>query len=79
VINPVAGVVNMPQRQFLMAQVAGGLAWSVGVTLAGYALGSRIPSIDKYLLPIVAVVVIISLIPIALEIRRARRDGAETR
>ena len=55
------------------------MAWSIGVTLAGYALGSRIPSIDKYLLPIVAVIVIISLIPIAAEIRRARRDGAEPR
>jgi membrane-associated protein len=79
VINPVAGVVNMPQRQFVTAQVAGGLAWAIGVSLAGYALGSRIPSIDKYLLPIVAVVVVISLIPIALEIRRARQDNAETR
>jgi membrane-associated protein len=79
VINPVAGVVNMPQRQFVVAQVAGGLAWSVGVSLAGYALGSRIPSIDNYLLPIVAAVVIVSLVPIALEIRRARREGAETR
>ena len=76
VINPVAGVVDMPQRQFLVAQLAGGLVWSLGVTLAGYALGSRIPSIDKYLLPIVAAVVIVSLIPIALEIRRARREGS---
>lgn len=79
VINPVAGVVAMPQRQFLMAQISGGLVWSIGVTLAGYALGSRIPSIDKYLLPIVAVVVIVSLIPVALEIRRARRQDAATR
>ena len=79
VINPVAGVVNMPQRHFVTAQVAGGLAWSVGISLAGYALGSRIPNIDKYLLPIVAVVVIISLIPIALEILRARREDAGTR
>jgi membrane-associated protein len=79
VINPVAGVVNMPQRQFATAQVAGGLVWTAGVTLAGYALGSRIPSIDKYLLPIVAAVVIVSLIPIALEIRRARREDPNTR
>jgi membrane-associated protein len=71
--------VNMPQRHFVTAQVAGGLVWSVGISLAGYALGSRIPSIDKYLLPIVAVVVIVSLLPIALEIRRARREDAGTR
>ncbi len=69
----------MPQRQFLVAQLAGGLVWSLGVTLAGYALGSRVPGIDKYLLPIVAVVVIVSLIPIAVEVRRARREGADSR
>ena len=71
-INPIAGIVRMEQKTFLVAQVAGGMVWSLGLTLAGYGLGSRIPSIDKYLLPIVAVVVIVSLIPVALEVRRAR-------
>ncbi len=75
VINPLAGVVRVDARSFLLAQVIGGLVWSVGVSLAGYLLGSRIPSIDKYLLPIVALVVLVSLIPVLLEIRRARRTG----
>lgn len=79
VINPVAGIVGIPARRFLTAQVVGGLVWSLGVTLAGYALGSRIPSIDKYLLPIVAAVVVVSLIPVVIEIRRARRDGVGSR
>ncbi len=43
--------------------------------MAGYALGSRIPSIDKYLLPIVAVVVFLSLLPILFEVRRSRARG----
>lgn len=72
VLNPLAGALEVPTRTFTVWQVAGGLVWSIGVTLAGYALGSRIPSIDKYLLPIVAVVVIVSLIPIVLELRRER-------
>jgi membrane-associated protein len=42
------------------------------VTLAGYALGSRIPNVDRYLLPIVAVIVAVSLIPVALELFRSR-------
>jgi membrane-associated protein len=71
-INPVAGVVRMPSRTFVIAQAAGGLAWSIGITLAGYWLGSRVPSIDKYLLPIVAVVIALSLIPVLREVRRAR-------
>lgn len=78
VINPVAGFVHVQPRTFTAAQVGGGLVWTVGVVLAGYALGSRIPSIDTYLLPIIAGVVVLSLIPIAIEVlrswRRARRQ-----
>jgi len=36
----------------------------------GYVLGSQIPGIDTYLLPIIAVVVVVSLIPLALEVLR---------
>jgi membrane-associated protein len=72
VLNPLAGAVKVPVRTFTLWQVIGGLIWSVGITLAGYGLGSRIPSIDKYLLPIVAVVVVLSLLPIALEVHRER-------
>ncbi|MFC5907867.1 DedA family protein [Streptacidiphilus monticola] len=77
VLNPMAGALNVPVRTFTLWQVVGGLLWSVGVTLAGYALGSSIPSIDKYLLPIIALIVVISVIPIGLELLRARRRGAE--
>lgn len=76
VLNPLAGTVKVPVRTFTLWQVLGGLAWSLGVTLAGYALGSRIPGIDTYLLPIVAVVVVVSLIPVLLELLRARRRTA---
>jgi len=72
VLNPLAGTVGVPARVFTGWQVAGGLAWSLGVTLAGYGLGSRIPNIDRYLLPIVAVVVAVSLLPVLLEVRRSR-------
>jgi membrane-associated protein len=72
VLNPLAGAVGVPVRTFTVWQVVGGLVWSIGVTVAGYALGSRIPNIDHYLLPIVAVIVVVSLIPVALELRRTR-------
>jgi membrane-associated protein len=70
VLNPLAGAVGVPGRRFTVWQVLGGLVWSIGVTLAGYVLGSRIPNVDHYLLPIVAVIVVLSLIPVALELRR---------
>jgi membrane-associated protein len=72
VLNPMAGALDVPVRTFTIWQVVGGVIWSAGVTLAGYALGSTIPSIDTYLLPIIAVIVIISLIPVGLELFRAR-------
>ena len=73
VLNPMVGALEVPVRTFTLWQVVGGVIWAVGVTLAGYALGSTIPSIDTYLLPIIAVIVIVSLIPIGLELVRARR------
>jgi membrane-associated protein len=53
--------------------VLGGLLWAIGVTLAGYLLGVGLPGIDQYLLPVIAVIVIVSLIPVGLELWRARR------
>lgn len=74
VMNPMAGMIGISQRLFTTWQVLGGLLWSLGVTLLGFWLGSRITGIDKYLLPIIAVVVVLSLIPILLEVHKMRRE-----
>ena len=79
VLNPLAGALGVPSRAFTLWQIVGGLLWSLGVTLAGYLLGSQIPSIDTYLLPIIAVVVLISLIPVARELLKARRKTQQGR
>ncbi|MFD8739975.1 DedA family protein [Streptomyces sp. NPDC059618] len=76
VLNPMAGALGVPVRTFTLWQVVGGLVWSIGLTLAGYALGSSIPNVDKYLLPIVALIVLVSLAPLAVELYRSRRRGA---
>jgi membrane-associated protein len=73
VLNPVAGALHTPVRTFTFWQVLGGLVWTAGLVLAGYALGAFIPGVDQYLLPVIALVVIVSLIPLALEILRERR------
>ena len=72
VLNPMAGALGVPARTFTIWQVTGGLIWSAGITAAGYALGSTIPSIDTYLLPVIAAIVILSLIPIGAELLRTR-------
>jgi len=51
----------------------GGVLWAGGVTLAGYALGDSIPNVDRYLLPIVGVIIVASLVPVGLEVLRSRR------
>jgi membrane-associated protein len=73
VINPLAGISGVPVRLFTLWQVLGGLLWTVGVLLAGYGLGSTISNVDSYLLPIVGLVIVLSLIPVALELRRNRQ------
>ncbi|MEU3340467.1 DedA family protein [Streptomyces sp. NPDC006668] len=75
VLNPVAGALKVPVRTFTLWQVVGGLVWSLGLTLSGYALGSSIPNVDRYLLPLVALIVAVSLIPLMSEIYRARRGS----
>ncbi|WP_030342252.1 DedA family protein [Streptomyces sp. NRRL S-1022] len=75
VLNPMAGALEVPVRTFTLWQVAGGLVWSVGLTLAGYALGSSVPDVDRYLLPLVALIVVVSLLPLLAEVLRARRGA----
>lgn len=71
-----AGVGTMRYRTFVTFNLIGGLLWAVGVTMLGYLLGGLIPDIDAYLLPIVAVIVLLSVIPIGLEWWKSRRRKA---
>jgi membrane-associated protein len=75
VMNPLVGALRIDARKFTLWQVAGGVVWTVGLVLAGHLLGSQIPGVDKYLLPIIAVIIIASLIPVGLEILRQRRGS----
>lgn len=69
-----AGVGEMRRRTFVTYNVVGALMWAVGVTLAGYLLSEIVgDSVDKYLLPIIAVIVLASIIPPLLEARRHRK------
>jgi membrane-associated protein len=78
IIPMLAGASRMQQRAYAIANVIGAAIWAVGVTMLGYFLGKQIGAdkIDKYLLPIVAVIIVLSLIPPLLEWRRHRRAKA---
>ncbi len=73
VLNPLAGALDVPPRTFTLWQVLGGVVWTVALVVAGYGLGSSVPNIDHYLLPLVALVVVVSLLPLVFELLRSRR------
>lgn len=75
----VAGIGTMHYPRFLAFNLVGGLLWAVGVTLAGYFLGSAIPDIDRYLLPIVILIVLLSVAPAALHLLREPENRAALR
>jgi membrane-associated protein len=77
-LNPVAGTLGMPARKFLLWNIVGAVLWTDGVLLVGYLLAQRIydaigDKIDRYILPVVALIVLISLLPILIEVLRERR------
>jgi membrane-associated protein len=73
VMNPLAGALRIDVRLFTQWQVIGGAVWTVGLVLAGHLLGSQVPGIDRYLLPAIAVIVVVSLIPAGIEVARRCR------
>lgn len=60
----------MPYRHFASYNIVGGVLWGAGVTLLGYFLGSAIPSVDHYLLPVIALILVISVLPSAYHMER---------
>jgi membrane-associated protein len=73
-----AGVGSMRYRTFLTYNLVGGFLWAVGITSLGYFLGDAIgeDNIDKYLLPIIAVIILASVLPAVIEVTRHRRKAA---
>ena len=63
-IAPVlAGVGSMKWRIFFTYNIVGALLWAVGVPLIGFWLGSSVPNADKYIIPIVIVIMGLSAVP----------------
>ena len=70
-----AGVGSMRYRRFLTYNVVGGIGWVVSMTLAGYLLGQTVPNISKHIHELVIVIIVLSVIPIAVEVYRERRKS----
>jgi membrane-associated protein len=74
-INPVCGIVNLERKLFSTWNAIGAIIWTQVAIGIGYLLGDLIEgSVDKYLLPIVGLIVLLSLVPMALETLRERKS-----
>lgn len=73
----VAGVGSMKYKTFVLYNLVGAFLWAVGLNLAGYFLGSLIPNVDKYLLPIVLVIIFASVAPSFIHILKDPNNRQE--
>lgn len=69
----VAGVAEMRYATFMLYNVIGAALWAIGLPLVGFYLHEFIPNVDRYLLPIVAFIVILSVIPPLWHVFRERK------
>lgn len=69
-----AGVGGMKITTFTLYNVIGALLWAVALPVLGFYLGKTIPDVDKYLLPIVGLIVIVSLAPTAIHILKEKEN-----
>lgn len=73
----VAGSANMVYRKFLAYNIVGGLLWAVGLTFAGYFLGNAIPDIDKYIIPVIFLIILLSGLPPMIHILKDKDNRKE--
>jgi len=66
----VAGAAAMKYKKFISYNLFGGLLWTLSMLLLGYYLGTTVPNIDKYLIPVIACIVLVSFSPAIWEYLR---------
>ncbi len=71
-----AGVAKMRYRTFLTFDIVGGVLWAAGVTLLGRLLG-KIDFVSAHIETILILIVLVSVLPIAIEVFRGRRAAKQ--
>jgi membrane-associated protein len=64
----VAGIGTMPYRTFITFNIIGAFIWTWGMLWLGYGLGALIPNPDRYVIPVVIVIILVSSAPAVKEI-----------
>lgn len=74
-INPVCGVVNLERKLFSTWNAIGAVVWTQVAIGIGYFLGDLIEgSINKYLLPVIGIIIFLSILPIIIDYLRKNND-----
>jgi membrane-associated protein len=68
----VAGVGNMAYKTFISFNMIGGFLWTWLMLWLGYGFGSIIPDADRYIIPVVIGIIIISAMPALWEVLKKR-------
>ena len=76
-IPVMAGVGEMKYRTFVFYNAVGAFLWATGLTLGGYLFGNIIPDADRYVLPVVLLIIIASLLPPAWHMIKERRKKSD--
>lgn len=72
-MSPLAGILKMDKKKFTFWNAISAVIWTSSILILGYFLGERVSgSVDKYLLPIVACLILISMIPILRELLKKK-------
>lgn len=75
----VAGVVGMKYRIFITYNILGAVVWGAGVTFAGYYLVAQFPSIQQYISLIILGIIVVTTLPIFIDIWRRYREVPESK
>jgi len=73
-MSPLAGILRMDKKKFTFWNGLSAVIWTTSILIVGYLLGERVSgSIDKYLLPIVGLLIVLSLIPVLREVLKKKK------
>lgn len=69
----VAGVAKMHYRSFLIYNILGGIVWTCSLVLLGFLFGNLITDVDRYILPVIGAIIILSFLPAVMHMLKEKQ------
>lgn len=64
----VAGIGSMTYGTFITYNILGAFIWTWGMLWLGYGLGALIPDADRYVIPVIVIIILASAVPTFIQI-----------